>query len=272
TYLLHGTAGGQLVSQLQANKTVHKGTGRTGFPDIYVDGTKTVHLTFGSEQTVSYNQYTRLGKKRFATDKKLFSSLGNWHLSTGLSAVAASDDGQTIVVVALRSDGSQDANNSDILWALSQDGGVTFAPPQDLKHKTDAGEGRRRPRLVAIGNTFYLFYFDKGTSALSLATLAVVGGGTDGGAADIGGTDGGAVDGVVSPRDAATADHGASAEGITADDAIAVSGDAHRNDATSPQSLAGGCGCRSAGMGARPAFISLVLVFFLIWRSRRRST
>jgi Putative metal-binding motif len=174
-YFLHGNPGTNLATELSANVQTHSAlTYRTGFPDLYVDRTNAVHFSYGAQHTVYYNKYTSAGAKVFANDAQIFNNLGDWHLEAGLSAVAASDDGNTVVAVALLSDGSQGASNSDLLWAYSTDGGASWSTQQDTGHNTDGGEGRRRPRLVAVGNKFFLFYKDNANSGISLATLDVI--------------------------------------------------------------------------------------------------
>jgi len=174
-YFLHGNPGANLAAELNASVQTHTAlTYRTGFADLYVDGTDTVHFSYGAQQTVYYNKHTSAGATVFGSDNQIFSGLGVWHLESGLSAVAASDDGNTVVAVALRSDGSQSASDSDLLWSYSTDGGATWSPPTDTQHNTDGGEGRRRPRLVAIGSRFFLFYKDNANSGISLATLDVL--------------------------------------------------------------------------------------------------
>lgn len=256
TYVLHGLAGSQLVSQLGKNKVMHKGTGRTGFPDLYVDASKTVHLTHGAEKAVLYNKYSATGKKLLASDKQIFSGLGSWHLSTGLSAVAASDDGQTILAVALRSDGSQQASNSDLLWTLSKNGGASFSAAQDLKKNTDGGEGRRRPRLVAIGNTFYLFYRDKAFKGISLAMLKVVVG-----------VDGGVVDGPTAGSDGPAIGSDGPANDVRID-GVVVSSDGSEGDGPSATAVQGGCACQGGGSGEPGGLLGLLLCG-LAFRKRR---
>ncbi|MFH1435612.1 MAG: hypothetical protein ABIJ56_07830 [Pseudomonadota bacterium] len=171
-YFLHAEAGSGLRDQLDGSKQEHSsGSGRRGFPDMVLDGTDTIHVTYGAEQTVYYNSYTFGGTRVHGSDIEIFSGLGTWHLSTGLSAVAASDDGMIVVAVGLKSDGSQGASDSDLLWNYSEDGGSTWGAQQDTGRNTDGGEGRHRPRLAAIGNKFFLFYGDRGESGISLATL-----------------------------------------------------------------------------------------------------
>ncbi len=174
-YFLQGDAGSGLLGELEANKDAHvMGSGRTGFADLFVDPTGSVHMVYGAYQSLYYNKYRTDGSKVFPDDREVFTDLNEWHLSSGLGAVAASDDGSVVVAVALRTDGSKEAGTCDILWAYSTDGGDTWSAPQDTGRDTDGGEGRRRPRLVALGRRFFLFYVDKSASGISLGLLDVV--------------------------------------------------------------------------------------------------
>ena len=112
----------------------------------------------------------------FLSDIAVFDGLGSWHLSCGLSAIAASDDGDSVLAIGLLSDGSDGATNSDLLWAYSVDGGASWSDPQDTGRNTNAGEGRSRPRLVAVGEKFFLFYNDTDNSGISLGTITLPGG------------------------------------------------------------------------------------------------
>ena len=171
-YFMHAGAGTNLRADLEASLQVHAaGTERKGFSDLYVDRTGEVHFTYGARHTVWYNRYNAAGQRASGSDIQVFDGLGDWHMSIGLSAVAASDDGQTVVAVALLSDGSQAASDSDILWNYSTDAGATWNQAEDLGKNTTGGEGRCRPRLVAIGDKFCLFFVDNSASGISLATL-----------------------------------------------------------------------------------------------------
>ncbi len=173
-YLLHADAGGDLTGTLAANTWEHHdGSGRRGFTDLRVDGQGQAHLTYGAQHTVHYNRYDAWGQRVFVDDIQIGSDLGDWHMSAGLSAVGASDDGETVVAVLLRSDGSQQASNSDLLWSFSLDGGEHWSDPEDLGVNTTGGEGRLMPRIVAVGNDFLLFYKDTGNGSISLMTMYV---------------------------------------------------------------------------------------------------
>ena len=172
-YFSHARSTGSVISELAGNMQVHSaGNGRTGAPDLYLDRGGNAHLTYGAEYEVYYNRYTPGRQRVFPTDKRIFANLGGWHLNLGLSAVAASDDGRIVVAVALDPDGqSQGGSNSRLFWTYSLDGGGTWSRPAFLGRTTDAGEGRRRPRLVAVGNRFFLFFRDNSVGGISLASV-----------------------------------------------------------------------------------------------------
>jgi len=173
-YFSWADAGAGLLADLTSHLVEHTGgTGRRGFPDLYVDATGQVHVTYGAQHEVYYQRYSATGQPQLASDVRVFDGLGDWHLSTGLSAVAAGDDGDTVVAVAIRSDGTSSISNGALQWAYSRDGGQTWSAPADLGWTTNAGEGRRRPRLVAVGQTFCLLFGDNAASGISLATVVL---------------------------------------------------------------------------------------------------
>ena len=189
TYFGHAAGDApDLVGELQANmQELSAGTGsEKGFPDMTFDGQGNVHLTYGSGHTnhaffpapegsvpgeVHYAKFDPNGQRLLGDDQTLFTDLGLWHLSIGLSAIGASDDGQTVVAVALRSSGDKVASDSELLWTASTDAGATWTVPEELGATTFGGEGRQRPRLVALGSKFFLFYKAQSTIGYSLATI-----------------------------------------------------------------------------------------------------
>ncbi len=171
-FFTHCTIGPNCFNELADNIRTHaSGNYRKGSPDLYVDRNGHAHITYGSQFEVYYNRYDHRQQLVFAQDKKIFSGLGSWHLQHGLSAVAASDDGSVVVAVALDPDGSQEASNSELQWNYSTDGGATWATPMRMGVYTDGGEGRCRPRLVMVGDTFFLFFRDNATQGITLASL-----------------------------------------------------------------------------------------------------
>jgi hypothetical protein len=174
-HALFADAGGGVRDALAASQQDHQaGTGRRGFADLSIDAAGAIHLIYGAEQTLFYNRYDSSGQQAFASDVQVFAGLGSWHLSSGLGAIAASDDGAKMVAVALRSDGSQQAADSDLLWAYSVDGGSTWSTPEDTGRNTDGGEGRLRPRLVWVEGRFALLFAENGVAGISMATLELL--------------------------------------------------------------------------------------------------
>ncbi len=173
-YLLHAQPGGDFVGELVANTHGHTaGSDRRGFSDVVIDGTGHAHFTYGAYHTVHYNRYDEHGQQVYGSDIQIADGLGDWHMSSGLSAVGASDDGLTVVAVMLQANGSQQASDSDLLTTHSLDGGATWSSPVDTGLNTDGGEGRLLPRIVGVGNHFCLFYKDADSNTISLATAYV---------------------------------------------------------------------------------------------------
>lgn len=171
-YFTFCNAGANCFNELSGNIKAHtSGNYRKGTPDLYIDKSGQVHMTYGAQFEVYYNQYDSNQRRVFSQDRKIFSGLGSWHLQLGLSAIAASDDGSIVVAVALNPDGGKEARNSELLWSYSTDSGESWSEPEQFGVYTDGGEGRRRPRLVVAENTILLFFRDNSVGGISLATI-----------------------------------------------------------------------------------------------------
>ncbi len=250
--------GGDLVGSLEASHAVHQaGDGRKGMPDVYVDGQGGVVMTYGALHEVYFNRYVG-PNGQLASDELLFDGLGDWHLSLGLSAVAASADGHT-VVVALRSDGSKTAADSDLLWSYASQSG-SWSDPADVGDNTKGGEGRLRPRLVSVGDMFHLFYrstAESGVSVKSLSLGGVAGSGGSAGAAGSAGSGGtGGSGGSSGGQAGASGSGGSPATGGSSGQEVdagggtgglSASGGASGGASSSSESDGGGCSCRTAG-------------------------
>ncbi|WP_223892522.1 PKD domain-containing protein, partial [Sulfurovum sp. TSL6] len=176
-YYAQADIGTGLRDRLDSNTQIHNaGNVRRSFPDLAIDGQNNTHFVYGSESEVYYNKYNANGEKIFVSDKRIFDNLGTWHLSIGLSAVAVSDNGEFVVAVSLRAKGDIYADNCDVLWAYSTDGGASWSNPQDTGKNSDAGEGRRRPRLINIGDSFILLYGDSTVPGISMGVLTFTSG------------------------------------------------------------------------------------------------
>jgi uncharacterized protein (TIGR03382 family) len=295
-YVMRGAPGAGLAATLSGSQQTHTaGTGRRAFPDLYLDPNGELHLSYAAEQEVYYNRYNTQGQSVHASDVRVFDGLGTWHMSTGLSAVAGADDGQTVLAVALRSDGSQGASDSDLLWAYSVDSGATWTAQADLGWNTDGGEGRRRPRIVAIGQTFYVFFKDNAHSGISLATVTIApDADSDGYGADVDCDDQNANvypgapelcngfddncddqtdEGCPTAPDAGVTPDGGQADASTDPDAAAVdAGPTPDGSVDPPGGASGGCNCTASTKhhpGGAPAWPWLLVAFGLYLRRRR---
>ncbi|WP_143144232.1 hypothetical protein [Flaviramulus basaltis] len=170
-WYFNALVGTDFINQLEASKKdISQGIGRKSNPDITFNEDGTGIYSYGSFQSVYYNLIKK-GNRLYTKDRLLFSDLGEWHLSSGLSAVSSLSGGEIIMAIALKSrpdlcndDESCKAkmNIGEIVYKYSIDGGVHWTDTRSTQKYTNAGEGRSIPKLVAINNTFYLFYSDKG--------------------------------------------------------------------------------------------------------------
>jgi hypothetical protein len=156
-------------------KTHADGGNRKGAPSIAIDAQANFHVAYGATSTVYYNRYNASNAKVFSSDKLVFSNLGWWSIHAGLNALATSDDGQLVAIVALKPDETnKEASNSELLFSISTNAGAAWTPPLSVGKFTTGGEGRCRPALVFCAGKFMLFYKDKAASGTSLAILPVL--------------------------------------------------------------------------------------------------
>ena len=147
-----------------------EGSGRKAMPDLRIDETGNVFLTYGSYQSVFFVKYSNSGLNDLE-GKPIFSNLGEWHMSFGLSAIAASSEGDTLLVVGLLTNGTKTALNSRLFYAYSVDGGENWVYPLEIPDmRTNGGEGRMRPRIKYYKNRFYVF-FNNVTGGIAMTTI-----------------------------------------------------------------------------------------------------
>lgn len=300
--VLQGTDGAALVASSVSRH--EQGSDRRGVVDLYVDASGNAHLTYGTSQEVYYARYRPDGTRE-GSDVRVAGSLGAWRLSIGLSAVAASDDGQSVLALVLRP-GSSDANDAAVQWTLSVDGGATWPAPQDLGVRVDTTEGRVRPRVVYLPGRFAVLFGEDGSREIQMMTLDVLtDDDMDGFNSDVDCDDSDSainpdaaevctdgvdnncneqIDGadpecVVSGEDAgAGIDASVGDAGVPIDASMArdvgetdaMSRDAQRGDAGSP-TLTSGCSCRLAPAPRHGEWFLLWALSFMLYVRRRRS-
>ncbi len=173
-YTLTAGAGPTIFGDMVASQSEHSaGTGRRGSPDVATDGLGRFHLLYGAAGQLYYNRYGSQGQKQISTDILVLDALDDVYDTLAVGAIAASEDGQLVLVVGLRMTHSPQTYDADLVSSLSTDGGNTFGPPMDLGRRSNSGEGRQAPRLVALGSKFFLFFLNDATGSISLGSFTV---------------------------------------------------------------------------------------------------
>ncbi|MEA3478417.1 MAG: T9SS type A sorting domain-containing protein, partial [Bacteroidota bacterium] len=158
-YYMKAEIGSEMVRDLSGSVIGHwAGEGRRGMPDLRIDKAGNTFLTYGSYQSVVFVRYSNDGSDDIR-DKPIMHDMGEWHLDLGLSATAASSEGDTLLVVGLLTNGTKEALNSALCYTYSVDGGENWVYPAEIPDmRTNGGEGRMRPRIKYYKSKFYVFY------------------------------------------------------------------------------------------------------------------
>ncbi len=159
TFYMSATIGPDLPTDLASSALALKaGEGRRGQPDLRIDDLGNVFVSYGSKESVIFNRYSNDGSGN-VSDQPIFSQLGTWQLDLGMSAIASTPEGDTIMAVGLQTDGSVEASNCGLLFTYSFDGGRNWTYPGEITgYRTNGGEGRMRPRVKFYRGRFYVFY------------------------------------------------------------------------------------------------------------------
>jgi len=135
---------------------------RNGAPDVFADQAGNVHFSFGTmadlavndKPSIRYVKYDSEGRQRINIPVTRPGDIEGW--KWGISSVAASDDGNYIVIIFLK------APQSDLSAVISKDGGYTWSDPVYLDTHCGgpwyAYDGRDLPVVRAYRNHFYVVY------------------------------------------------------------------------------------------------------------------
>lgn len=130
-----------------------------GFVDISEDAQKNIHICYSSENSKPHRT-PGIWYAKFQNDVKTLDRLitvkdeiSDEHLALGLSSVAASEDGQYVMIAYIT---GQDGG--DLYTRLSSDGGETWGERELVASDLNAIEGRSRHILRAYRHRFYLMY------------------------------------------------------------------------------------------------------------------
>lgn len=283
-------AGAGLVGELSAGATHSAGAGDHGLPDVFLDEQDGIHFTYGSGLTnhdqfpgqcpgcipgeVHYARYSSAGAVT-VPDQTVITGLDTWHLSIGMSAVGASDDGDEVVVAALEAHDMKAANASNLITSFSIDGGTTWSPQLDTGRTINGGEGRLRLRMASIGDRVFLLAADNAAPnqvSLSYMQFPDDGEGESGtgstGEPPMGTT------GDVDPQTSGSTSGGAEAGGSEAgvgDNSTGSGGGTDDSFGLSPtqgtRTPPGGCGCSSGRES-----VGFAWMFLLVLLLRRRQS
>ena len=147
-----------------------EGSTRIGMPDLRIDETGNVFISYGSYQSVFFVKYSNDDSDDIK-DIPIFNELGEWHMDLGLSAIAASSEGDTLLAVGLRTNGTKAATSCALRYTYSVDGGQNWVYPAEIPDlRTHGGEGRMRPRIKFYNNRFYVF-FNNVTGGIAMTTI-----------------------------------------------------------------------------------------------------
>ncbi|MBN2009954.1 PKD domain-containing protein [candidate division KSB1 bacterium] len=131
--------------------------GRTGSPDVFVDGTGALHVGYGAGQDWSKGgtpsfRYAKFVNGTKVTDVAVTDSyeLSSWHHDLGIGSIAASPDGKYVVAAYLTTDGGE------LFARLSDDYGETWGDKTKLASTGGGSEGRNKHYIRANGYKFYL--------------------------------------------------------------------------------------------------------------------
>jgi len=151
----------------------------TGSPDVFVDATGNIHITYGSDRDrdAGYLQSVRYSKW-VATDQWINinvtdrDELENWGdgMNHGIGSIAASDEGRYLIAVYLKMDGGQ------LRWRFSNDYGATWSDRAELAPAPTCGyEGRDKPKVRAHLKKFYVVYSNPNDGNVYLRIYSVPG-------------------------------------------------------------------------------------------------
>ncbi len=139
-------------------------TDRTGNADIYADPSGVVHFSYGTKFDKSLDagninkahsvRYARFEDGRKVLDRAVSvrGEIGEWAHSLGKGSVAATDDGQTVMLL-------YNVADEDALRArYSTDGGQNWSDYTELASKSGGADGREKHIVRAWKKTFFAVY------------------------------------------------------------------------------------------------------------------
>ena len=160
-YWRSGAPGGELVYKGDIHDDVNARGGANGSPDLFVDAAGNVHVCYGVEidRNITHGpsvHYCRVvdGAKvrdtRVTVDDEL--TADGWLVPVGIASLAASEDGDKIVVAYLAS------KDGPLYARLSENGGQSWGEPVFIADGWDSAEARNKQIVRAYRSNFYVLY------------------------------------------------------------------------------------------------------------------
>ncbi|MCK5739010.1 PKD domain-containing protein, partial [bacterium] len=130
-----------------------------GSPDVFVDEGGISHVMYGTTRDASRNyqssvRYARFqnGEMRLNIPISSLNEMGTWDPGQGIGSVAASDEGQFVLVVYSKKDAGE------LRYRFSEDYGANFSSPTQLETSAGGYSGRDKAKVRAYKKRFYLVY------------------------------------------------------------------------------------------------------------------
>ena len=131
-----------------------------GSPDIFVDASGNVHIIYGSQQDWQINKWPSVRYTRFENNNELFdipvTAEGEiekrFDTPQGVGAVAASDDGEIVIVCFSEDFGGR------LYTKESYDGGRNWTQKELIAEESCGSLGRNAQMISAVRDKFYLVY------------------------------------------------------------------------------------------------------------------
>lgn len=283
-----GLADAELANGLSKGTVHNAGPGDHGFPSLDFDSSGTLHVSYGSGFTdhnqfpavcpncvagqVHYFRVETTGTVIPGSERTVLTDLDTWHLSIGISAVAASEDGLNVVVAGLQTHDMKAGEASSLLTTFSNDGGATWSPALDTGRSINAGEGRLLPRMVGLGDRVHLFVSDNAAPGqISLSVMEFPSSGTGGTGGGTGGDATTGADGLSSSGTGATA--GGVDPGVdtgSTDGGTSGAAGSGLGPPSVPSPGTSGCACQAAKSRTSSAWLGLLLLGLYARRRDRR--
>jgi len=157
-----GTGNIELVEDIHSTSCY----GRNGAPDLFCDQNANIHICYGSRNDSEVNgngsiRYVRFHGSTKVVDRRVTPGSGTGALEIwkngngwGLSTVAASANGQYVIIVYLTKFGG------NMYSVMSTDGGSNWSAPEKVPNVDPwtIGDGRDLPVIRAHRNNFYVLY------------------------------------------------------------------------------------------------------------------